>query len=329
MKIRRDKITIKRLLEDKKRELKLTLVCGAEGVEKVIKTNFPSCPGLLLSGFKEHFKGDAVQILGPQEMGFLYQIKEDELKKSIKLLVSFNVPCIIISGGLRIPDFLIGCCKQKKIPLLQSKLKRRDLIHLILDYLEIKTAPYIYVHGTLVDVYGVGILFTGKSGIGKSETALDLVARGHRLVADDVIKIVRRTPGILMGQGKEPINFFHSHIEIRGIGVIDLSRIFGVRATRLHKRIEVEVNLLKWGEKTEVERTGLDEKTKTILGVKLPFKVIPLVLGKNISVLSEMVALNYLLKIYAYDTSRIFNKRLLDILKKKGEEFAQLDKDLE
>ncbi len=329
MKVRRDKLTVKRLLEEKKQELKLQSISGLEGVDNVIRTNYLSCPGLLLSGFKKHFNADAIQILGVQEVEFLYQMDEKRLKKAIKLLLSYKIPCIIVSGDLKIPDFMIQLCKERKVPLFSSKIKRHDLVHQILDYIEMKTAPYIYVHATLVDVYGVGILFTGKSGIGKSETALDLVARGHRLVADDLIKITKRSPGILMGHGKEPVDFFHSHLEIRGIGVVDLSRIFGVRATRLHKRIEVEVNLIQWGEKTDYERTGLEEKTKTILGVKVPFKIIPLVPGKNISVLSEIVALEHLLKLYAYDTPRIFNTRLLEIMKRKGEKFAQLDRDTE
>lgn len=330
MKLRRDKLTVKALLEDKKQQLKLDIISGIKGIDKEIKTNYLSCPGLVLSGFTRNFNTDAIQIFGQQEMSFLYQMKESRLKKSIKLFLSYDFPCIIVSDNLKIPDFLIRYCESKNTPLLISKIKQCDLVHQIFDYIEMKTAPYIYIHGTLVDVYGVGILFTGKSGIGKSETALDLAARGHRLVADDVIKITRRTPGsILIGQGKEPIDFFHSHVEIRGIGVIDFSRIFGVRATRLHKRVEMEVNLVKWGEKKDIDRTGLEGRTKTILGVKIPLKIIPLVPGKNISVLSEIVALEHLLKLYGYDTPRIFNKRLLEILKRKGEKFAQLDRDME
>lgn len=329
MRVRRDNFTVKDLVKDKKQELKLSIVSGEKGVDNVIKTEHLSCPGLLLSGFSQYFNADAIQILGPQEIGFLYGLKKDRLRESIRLLLGYKIPCIIVSDNLEIPDFLINSCKEKKTPLLLSKIKQCVLIHQILDYIEMTTTPYIYFHGTLVDVYGVGILFTGKSGIGKSETALDLVSRGHRLVADDVIKITRRTSGILMGQGKEPVDFFHSHLEIRGIGVIDLSRIFGVRATRMHKRVEVEVELIKWGEKTDFDRTGLEGRTKTILGVEIPFRIIPLVPGKNISVLSEMVALEHLLKLYGYDTPRIFNKKLLDILKRKGEKFAQLDKDQE
>jgi HPr kinase/phosphorylase len=329
MKILRDKITVDSFIVDKQKELKLTLVSGREGLGREIKTNLLACPGLVLSGYKKYFKEKTIQIIGIQVMKFLKNLDEDSQKDAVNNLVTHKIPCIVVTDCLKIPSVLKNACREKKIPLIKSSLKQGDLVHQVLDYIEMKTAPYIYCHGALVDVYGIGVLFTGKSGIGKSETALDLVARGHRLVADDVVKITRRSFGILMGEGKQPVDFFHSHVEIRGIGVIDLSKVFGVRATRLHKRVEVEVNLVKWGEKVDVERTGLEVRTKSILGVKIPFRVIPLVPGKNVSVISEMVAVEHLLKLYAIDTPKIFNKRLLEMMKKRGEKFAQLDRDIE
>ncbi len=328
MKIR-DRLTVKTLLEEKKKELKLRNASGIEGKEHVVTENHIICPGLLLAGFKDHFDSRAIQILGQQELKYLNKLKTDDFNEAIARLLRFRIPCIIVTDGLSVPRKLVEQCTQEGVPLLVSRLKQCDLVHRLLDYVEKKTAPYVYVHGTLVDVYGIGILFTGKSGIGKSETALDLVERGHRLVADDIIKITRREQSILMGQGKEPVDFFHSYLEIRGIGVVDLSRVFGVRATRLHKRVEVEVELVKWGEKANVERTGLEERTKKILGVAIPYRIIPLVPGKNVSVLSEMVALEHLLKLYAIDSPKIFNKKLLELMKKKSEQFAQLDQDTE
>lgn len=329
MKIQRDRITVGSFIKDKKQELKLTVVSGKEGLGREIKTNLITCPGLIFYGYEKFFKEKAIQIIGIQEMNFLKHLNKEDQKDAVSNLLRDQIPCIVVTDNLDVSEILKTSCKKKKVPLILSKLKENDLVHQVLDYIEMTTAPYIHCHGALVDVYGVGVLFTGKSGIGKSETALDLVARGHRLVADDVVKITRRSLGILMGEGKQPVDFFHSHVEIRGIGVIDLSKIFGVRATRLHKRVEVEVNLVQWGEKIDVERTGLDVKTKSILGVKIPYRVIPLVPGKNVSVLSEMVALEHLLKLYAVDTPKIFNKKLLEIMKKRGEKFAQLDRDVE
>jgi HPr kinase/phosphorylase len=328
MKIR-DRLTVQTLFEEQKKQLKLMNVNGVDGKGREVTANRIICPGLLLAGFKEHFDAHAIQILGHQELEYLKHLKRDDRIHMINQLLKFRIPCIIVTDGLTVPKELVEACKQRGVPVLSSRLKQCDLVHRLLDYIEIKTAPYVYVHGTLVDVYGIGILFTGKSGIGKSETALDLVDRGHRLVADDVIKITKRDEHILMGQGKEPIDFFHSYLEIRGIGVVDLSRVFGVRATRLHKRVEVEVNLVKWGEKVDIERTGLEERTKKILGVAIPYRIIPLLPGKNISVLSEMVALEHLLKLYAIDTPKVFNKRLLALMKKKSMQFAQLDQDKE
>lgn len=329
MKVRRDKVTVKELIEDNKKQLNFVVLGGKKGLNKTITTNYLSTPGLILTGFKKHFKHKAIQILGPPEVSFLKALKRKELEKSTKRLLSYKIPCIIVTGSLKIPQFIIEYADKKNIPVILSKIKRYELVHRVLDYIEIRTAPYIYVHGTLVDVYGVGILFTGISGIGKSETALDLVARGHRFVADDVIRITRRASGIIMGEGKDPVDFFHSHIEIRGVGVVDLSRVFGVRATRLHKRVEVEVKLVKWGTEQDIDRTGLEGKTRSILGVKIPYKKIPLVPGKNVSVIAEIVALEHLLKLSAYDTPKIFNKKLLDTMKRKGERFARLDKDNE
>ncbi len=329
MKFRKNTLTVSELIKEKKEELMFTLLAGKKGIKREITSNFLSCPGLLLSGYKKHFNADAVQILGEQEMSFLSQLNAGSFKKSLELLLSYKIPCIIVCNEIKTPAYLIKLCRKCQVPLLESRLRKCDIVHQIFDYVEMKTAPYVYKHATLVDVYGIGILFTGKSGIGKSETALDLVARGHRLVADDVIKITKRRREILMGEGKEPVDFFHSHLEIRGLGIVDLTKIFGVRATRVQKRVEVEVNLVKWDEKSDYERTGLQGKTKTILGVEIPLRVIPLVPGKNVSMISEMVALEHLLKIYGYDTPIMFNKMLLRVLRKKGERIAKFDTDVE
>jgi HPr kinase/phosphorylase len=189
------------------------------------------------------------------------------------------------------------------------------------------------IHGSLVDVYGIGLLFTGRSAIGKSEIALDLVERGHRLVADDVVIITKKAEEILMGEGRELVEH---HLEIRGLGLIDMRSTFGIRAVRVHKRIEVEVRLVDFDPNSDYERTGLDNQETTILGVKLPLIVLPINPGKNITVIAETIALNQLLKIYGHHTAEEFNKKLIQRMREKEKKHLQelkmrdfLDKDFE
>jgi HPr kinase/phosphorylase len=171
------------------------------------------------------------------------------------------------------------------------------------------------IHGSLVDVYGVGILFVGKSGIGKSEVALDLIERGHRLVGDDVIILTKKGEGILIGAGTKLGKHF---MEIRGLGIIDIQSMFGIRAIRFQKRLEIVVELENWDDKAEYTRTGLDEKTIPIMDVEIPYIKLPIIPGKNITVISEVISLNYLLKHYGHNAAKIFNERLNERLRNKS-----------
>jgi HPr kinase/phosphorylase len=187
-------------------------------------------------------------------------------------------------------------------------------VHEVTAFLEDTFAPSATVHGSLVDVYGVGLLFTGRSAIGKSETALDLVERGHRLVADDVVTIRRRQQNILIGSGNELLRHC---MEIRGIGIIDVQSIFGIRAIRAFKRVEVEVKLSEWNDQEDYERLGLEEQQATILGVQIPLVAIPIFPGKNITVISETIALNYLVKVYGYHPAARFSENLLETIRRR------------
>ncbi|MBU1881710.1 HPr(Ser) kinase/phosphatase, partial [bacterium] len=199
-------------------------------------------------------------------------------------------------------------------------------IHLLSDYLDDKFAPKETLHGTLVDVYGTGVLFTGRSGIGKSEIALDLVERGHRLVADDVVILTKKAEGILIGSGPEMLKHF---MEIRGVGIIDVRQIFGVRAIRLQKRVEVLVELIEWNPDEDYDRTGLDEQERDFLSVKIPYLKLPVYPGKNITVIAEVIALNLHLKVYGYHPARVFNSRLMHSMANKKIATNYLDKDYE
>jgi HPr kinase/phosphorylase len=212
---------------------------------------------------------------------------------------------------------MIELANKHNIPIFGSAYSTTKAIFLLSDFLDDQFAPRLSVHGSLVDVYGVGMLFVGKSGIGKSEVALDLVERGHRLVADDVVILTKKGEGILMGAGTEIVKHF---MELRGIGIIDVRSMFGIRAIRFQKRLEVVIELEVWDEQTEYTRTGLDDSSTTILDVEIPHIKLPIIPGKNITVVSEIIALNYLLKHYGYDAAKVLQDRITSKIRQKNEE---------
>jgi HPr kinase/phosphorylase len=267
-------------------------------------------PGLLLAGFERGFAADRIQILGEPELAYLDSLEAGERAVALDRLCVSSVPCIVVAGGHPAPPELVRVGRERGIPVLASDAEPSRLAYDIASYLDELLAPGIAIHGTLVDVYGVGLLFTGKSGIGKSECALDLVASGHRLVADDLVHIVRTPQGHLVGSGSELIRH---HMEIRGVGIIDVRAMFGIRAIRQRKRVEVEVKLTTWSDVEHYDRLGFDQETTEVLGVKIPVVVLPLVPGKNITVISEVIALNHLLKLGGVHTAREFDSRLKDL----------------
>lgn len=223
---------------------------------------------------------------------------------------------MVITKGLNLVEPLLAIATRQGVPLFRSPLKTAEVYRRIKPVVEEMFAPTETLHGSLADVFGVGVLFTGGSGIGKSECVLDLVERGHRLVADDLVICTRRGADVLIGRGHE---HQHHHMEIRGVGVIDVPAIFGIRAVRQQKRIEVVVQLEEWREDSIVERTGLDSTTKNILGVDLPLITILLNPGKNITVIAEVIAMNHLLRYTGANPAETFNERLIARMRAAGE----------
>jgi len=215
---------------------------------------------------------------------------------------------------LALPEGLIPRANERQIPVLRTPQDTTPFIHQLTAFLDYVFAPSVTAHASLVDVYGVGLLFTGRSGIGKSETALDLVERGHRLVADDVVRITRRHGDILIGAGNEVLK--HT-MEVRGLGIIDVQAIFGIRSIRGQKRVEVEVHLTEWNDARDYERVGLDDQMAPYLDVQIPLITIPIFPGKNITVIAEVVALNHLVKVYGYHPARALNDRLMESMRMK------------
>jgi HPr kinase/phosphorylase len=224
------------------------------------------------------------------------------------------MPGIIVTKGLQLPEGLLERANKNEVPILRTPQDTTPFIHQLTGYLDWVFAPSVTVHASLVDVYGVGLLFTGRSGIGKSETALDLVERGHRLVADDVVRITRRHGDILIGSCNEVLK--HT-MEIRGLGVIDVQAIFGIRSIRGQKRVEVEVHLTEWDSKVEYERLGLDDCMARYLETEIPLVTVPILPGKNITVIAEVIALNHLVKVYGYHPARALNERLIESMRSK------------
>src|SRR3990172_5325508 len=278
-------LTVEQLYQEKKEFLELNLLTENGQLGRKIDNNQIHRPGLALAGFTRRFAHKRTQVLGETELAFLADKSPQERRHIVESLLEFDIPYLVVNKGIDPPLELIEIANQKGIPVLQTYLTTTEFITRLSAYLDNIFSPSITIHGTLVDVYGVGLLYTGKSGIGKSECALDLVERGHRLVADDMVKISRKAPEVLIGASSELLGH---HMEIRGVGIIDIEEFFGIRAIRLQKRIEVEVNLTLWSETEEYERLGLEEKKTTVLGVGLPVVRVPISPGKNITVISEV-----------------------------------------
>ena len=282
---------------------------------RAIESSDVNRPGLALTGFTDYFRRDRVQILGATEIRFLGTLAEADRPQALRHVLQFRVPCLVVCKGLPLPDGLLGIAEEFEVPVLSASASTIDVIHEVTHVLEHELAPTTTAHGSLVDVYGVGLLITGRSAIGKSETALDLVERGHRLVADDVVTIRRKADNVLIGSGND---LLRHRMEIRGIGIIDIQAIFGIRSIRAQKRVEVEVHLEEWSKDQDYERHGLDTIKAEILGTDIEKVVVPIFPGKNITVICETIALNYLVKAYGYDPAQHFNENLLELLRRKA-----------
>ena len=320
-------INVERLFNSRNRELELTLLTGnPEAMQKPINNAELHRPGLALTGFFERFASRRIQILGETEMAYISRLPLDKLQEITTDLFEHDLPMIIISKGITPPLPFIKIADDFKTPVFSSRLTTAELVTRLSAYLDVAFAPSINVHGTLVDVYGVGLLYIGKSGIGKSEVALDLIERGHRLVADDVVKITKAAPDLIIGSGSELLGH---HMEIRGLGIIDIEELFGIRAIRLQKRVEVQVNLSLWSETDDYERLGIEDKKTTVLGVEIPMVTVPISPGKNITVISEVIAMNHMLKVYGENSALEFTKKLSQKLSRQTTTKEYLESDFE
>jgi HPr kinase/phosphorylase len=309
-------VTVGRLVERLQRPLQLEQLGGSYGHEREIATVDVSSPGLALAGYVGRFMAQRVQVLGETEVTYLATLLPAERHRLLEQYFSFPIPCLVVTKGQDVVPPFIELATRAGVPVFRSPLKTAEVYRRIKPVLEDLFAPSSTLHGSLADIFGVGVLFTGRSGIGKSECVLDLVERGHRLVADDLVICSRRGSDVLIGRGHELQRHF---MEIRGVGLIDIPAIFGVRAVRQQKRIEVVVQLEEWTEHAAADRTGLDGEMITILGVDLPKITVFLNPGKNITVITEVIAMNHLLRYAGVNPAEVFNRRLMGQMRRAGD----------
>ncbi len=263
-------------------------------------------PGLVMAGYEEHFQPQRLQVMGNTETRFLLAMDEDKRRGAFGRLIAHAMPCIVLTADNALPDEQMAQATTRGLPVFRTSVSTTRFMTQATNFLEDQFARQVSLHGSLVDVYGVGVLLQGKAGIGKSEVALDLVERGHRLVADDVV-VATRKHDVVMGAGTDLVQHF---MEIRGLGLIDVRAMFGIRAIRFQKRIELIVNLQLWDPDEDYTRVDMIEEHKDVVGVDLPLVRLPVTPGKNITVICEVIAMNYLLRHYGYNPADVFAKRL-------------------
>ncbi|PKD44752.1 HPr(Ser) kinase/phosphatase [Rhodohalobacter barkolensis] len=306
---KREKVPVSTLVDRLKETIKIDLepCTSEEHAEKkyVVEADLHR-PGLALSGYVDLFTYQRIQIIGNTECRFLRNLSESEMMSSFEQLVSFDIPVIFLTDNNNLPEKVLKLADQHKIPVYRTDIETTKFMYQLRDFLEDLFAVQTMLHGTMVDVYGIGILIAGKSGIGKSEVALDLVERGHRLVSDDVVILTKKN-NILLASATEMNKHF---MEIRGLGVVDVMSMFGIRSIRYQKRLEVVLELSLWENADKVDRTGLNNDTIGILGTNIPLIHLPITAGKNITVIAEVIAMNYLLKHYGYDAAKAFQKKV-------------------
>lgn len=272
-------------------------------------------PGLVLAGYFELFTYQRVQVLGNTENQYLQHLDKQARVEAFQNLLQFDIPCIFLTENNKLDADLVVEATEAGIPVYGTPTPSTQFMALLRDFLHDQFAPQQTIHGSLIDVYGIGLLLMGKAGIGKSEVALDLVERGHRLVADDVVIVTKKEEQVLLGSGTNLVQHF---MEVRGLGLVDIRAMFGVRAIRYQKRVEVAVNMQLWDSEEEYTRLGMVDDFFTVMGVDLPMVKVPITPGKNITVICEVIAMNHLLRHYGYDPAEVFSRRLAEQISKKG-----------
>ncbi|WP_373893358.1 HPr(Ser) kinase/phosphatase [Virgibacillus sp. CBA3643] len=304
------KVQTKDLLEN----FNLTLVAGKDGVHREIITSDISRPGIEMTGYFKYYPKERLQLIGKTEMAYFLELTEEQKRNRVVNLCTDITPGIVISRGMDIPDVMIEAANESGVPILKSPRQTTRVISRLTNYLETAFAPTTAIHGVLVDINGVGVLITGQSGVGKSEAALEIVKRGHRLVADDSVEIKQEDYDTLIGNSPPLIKHL---LEIRGLGIINVMTLFGAGSIRSFKKISLIVSLELWDEKKQYDRLGIEEETMKIMDVHLPKVTIPVRPGRNLAVIIEVAAMNYRLRRMGINTAQEFTDRLTTMIEKQ------------
>ena len=306
-------VTLKEIVE----EFQLEVVTGRGNLEDVLVTT-PDVnrPGLQLAGYLDYFGADRVQIIGKVETSYLESLPTNERYKRLDKLFSYSFPCAVVTRGLEVFPEMIEVSEKYKIPILRTKDITSNFLGVLIRYLNVQLAPRVTRHGVLVEVYGEGILILGESGVGKSETALELVKRGHRLIADDLVEIRRVSDKTLLATAPDRIRHF---IEIRGVGILDVKNLYGMGSVKVMESISLVINLELWDENKNYDRLGLDEQYTEILGIKVPSLTIPVRPGRNLAIIVEVAAMNLRQKSMGYNAAKVLSDRMMRELRESQE----------
>ena len=307
-------LSVAEFYETKAKEWDLEIITGEDGFESVINTSELNRPGLALAGYYEVFSAERIQVIGLTESSFLKSLSLDKREQVIRKTLAFQIPCVIVTSAMDICDELIEVCRERHIPLLRTSHITSPFQSGLGHYLERRLATSWTIHGVMMDIFGMGVLIQGRSGVGKSECGLELIERGHRLIADDVVVVRRVGKNELIAETPPNIGY---HMEIRGIGIIDIELLFGVRAIREEAKISLKVTMEPWDPTKEYERLGLNDRNVVLFDCQIPEYVLPVEPGRNIAKLIEVAALNQRLEDQGVNVAREFNQRIMDTIQKK------------
>ena len=302
-------VTVERFYLNHTEKLQLRLLAGGSGLSRKIMEGSVNRPGLVLANFFKYFAHHRIQVMGGAEWQYLKSLEPDQARTRLTGLLQQKIPCLVYARNFNPPPYALELCDKLQVPLFKSKMVTMRFINAATIALEMEFAPQVSEHGSMVDILGIGVLIRGSSGIGKSESVLALLERGYSLVSDDITRIRLVEGRDLIGTSSETTRY---HMEVRGLGIINVPAIFGVRSVRPDKRIDIVITLMEHNKMEEVDRTGLQEHTYPILGIPLPHVTIPVLPGRDIARLIEVAALDQKLKSLGHNAAREFNERLIE-----------------